>query len=367
MGFDNLMVAANGDYLVCHKADGSMPIGNGEVGLNVWAEPDGDLLFYISRTDSWSECNRLLKLGRVRVHLSPNPFATGQAFRQELKLRDGQIVITAGDATLRVFVDAAAPVIYVCGTSKTPRTVTATYETWRTSRRVLNGLELSSSWTMQAAPESIEVAESADHCINAANGGVLVWHRNESSIVPLTLKHQGLASLAAIADDPLLHRTFGAAMIGEDFIPAGTNTLQTAQPVKQFELSIATHTAQTATIGEWQERIPSIVKADEAAARTTEWWNEPELDFRRGKTITQTGKSSYAATWRGFRWRQPLSWRVRQCRRRAARAVGRRDCKTIGGKTGNQNHGSTGGHFTGERFHGGGVDQARTGRKRTNL
>lgn len=256
------------------NAAGSMPIGNGEVGLNVWAEPNGDLLFYISRTDSWSECNRLLKLGRVRVHLSPNPFATGQAFRQELKLRDGQIVITAGDATLRVFVDAAAPVIYVCGTSKTPRTVTATYETWRTSRRVLNGLELSSSWTMQAAPESIEVAESADHCINAANGGVLVWHRNESSIVPLTLKHQGLASLAAIAGDPLLHRTFGAAMSGEDFIPAGTNTLQTAQPVKQFELSIATHTAQTATIGEWQERIPSIVKADAAAARTTEWWNE---------------------------------------------------------------------------------------------
>ena len=103
------------------NAAGSMPIGNGEVGLNVWVEENGDLLFYIARTDAWSECNRLLKLGRIRVSLSPNPFAKGKPFRQELKLRDGQIVITAGDATLRVFVDANAPVIYVTGESTNAR------------------------------------------------------------------------------------------------------------------------------------------------------------------------------------------------------------------------------------------------------
>jgi hypothetical protein len=113
-------------------AAGSMPIGNGEVGLNLWVEPNGDLLFYIARTDAWSECNRLLKLGRVRVSLSPNPFTTAQPYRQELKLGDGQVVINAGDATLRVFVDTCAPVIYVMGESKTPRAVTAIWETWRT-------------------------------------------------------------------------------------------------------------------------------------------------------------------------------------------------------------------------------------------
>ena len=55
------------------NAAGSMPIGNGEVGLNVWVEPSGDLLFYIARTDAWSECNRLLKLGRIRVRITPMP------------------------------------------------------------------------------------------------------------------------------------------------------------------------------------------------------------------------------------------------------------------------------------------------------
>lgn len=32
----------------------SMPLGNGDLGLNVWVEKDGDLLFYISNTDAWT-------------------------------------------------------------------------------------------------------------------------------------------------------------------------------------------------------------------------------------------------------------------------------------------------------------------------
>jgi len=35
MGFDNLMVAANGDLLICHKSDGNMPIGNCVSGLDL--------------------------------------------------------------------------------------------------------------------------------------------------------------------------------------------------------------------------------------------------------------------------------------------------------------------------------------------
>ncbi|MCA1597379.1 MAG: DUF5703 domain-containing protein, partial [Chloroflexi bacterium] len=36
-------------------AAGSMPLGNGELGINLWAEKNGDLLFYLSRSDSLSE------------------------------------------------------------------------------------------------------------------------------------------------------------------------------------------------------------------------------------------------------------------------------------------------------------------------
>lgn len=253
-------------------ASGSMPIGNGEVGLNVWVEADGDLVFYISRTDAWSECSRLLKLGRVRVKLSPNPFAKGIPFQQRLKLRDGQIVISAGDETLHVFVDAGAPVIYVTGAGRTPRTVTATIESWRTEKRVLTGQELASSWTMQGAPAGIKVWESADVFTNSP-GSVTWYHRNEYSIVPLTLKQQGLESLAGLVPDPLLYRTFGGRMAGVGFVSEDDHTLKTAKPVKQFSLAIATHAAQTKNAGEWERQIVKPVRAATAMHRTATWWN----------------------------------------------------------------------------------------------
>ena len=253
-------------------AAGSMPIGNGEVGLNVWVEANGDLRFYISRTDAWSECNRLLKLGCVRVQLSPNPFVNGINFRQTLKLRDGQIEITAGDATLRVFVDAEAPVIFVVGFGQSPRTVTATLENWRTEKRVLTGEELASSWTMQEAPARIEVWESADVVVSTP-ASVTWYHRNEYSIVPLALKHQGLESLAHLVRDPLLQRTFGGRMTGPGFVSEGSHTLKSARPAKEFSLCLATHTAQTRDVDEWRRQIVPAPDAKIAARRTAAWWN----------------------------------------------------------------------------------------------
>ena len=32
------------------NAHGSMPLGNGDVGMNAWVEPSGDLVFYVSKT-----------------------------------------------------------------------------------------------------------------------------------------------------------------------------------------------------------------------------------------------------------------------------------------------------------------------------
>ena len=67
------------------NAAGSMPCGGGDVGLNVWVE-NGDLLFYIARSGAFDENNSLLKLGRIRLTLSPNPWKNGR-LRQELTLR----------------------------------------------------------------------------------------------------------------------------------------------------------------------------------------------------------------------------------------------------------------------------------------
>ena len=74
---------------------GSMPIGNGSCGLNVWVEENGDLCFYIGRTDSWGDNGRLLKVGKVRITCDPPLVSFATEFKQELDLETGTIRITA--------------------------------------------------------------------------------------------------------------------------------------------------------------------------------------------------------------------------------------------------------------------------------
>ena len=51
----------------------SMPVGGGDIGCNVWVE-NGDILFYMSRSGTFDENNTMLKLGRTKIDLDPNPF-----------------------------------------------------------------------------------------------------------------------------------------------------------------------------------------------------------------------------------------------------------------------------------------------------
>ena len=81
-------------------SNGSMPLGNGDIGVNAWVEPNGDLVFFISKTDAWTDSGRLVKLGLVRVRLDP-PLDTTHGFRQELKLRKGCIEIRSQKSEVR--------------------------------------------------------------------------------------------------------------------------------------------------------------------------------------------------------------------------------------------------------------------------
>ena len=121
----------------------SMPTGNGDIGLNVWVEPTGDLCFFIAKTDSWgapspTEKNAwikdggvLMKLGKVRVSVNPNPLTQGAPFQQILRLNNSEILVKEGDVHLRVWVDANHPVIRVESKSVSPVTVKVTLSNWR--------------------------------------------------------------------------------------------------------------------------------------------------------------------------------------------------------------------------------------------
>ncbi len=238
------------------NAAGFMPVGNGDLGLNVWVEPDGDLFLYMGKTDAWDGFGRLLKLGRLRLALTPNPFLAGQPFRQELDLREGAVKITAGvpgqEVSLRVWVDANRPVAHVEAWAKQAVSLKVSLESWRTVKRPLTPQE---SGGIDGLGKDQPAWVEADVLVPGLERQLVWYQRNQVSICPATLRLQGLESLLGQTRDPLLDRTFGAVAQGAGLTNGSPAALCSVQPARQFDVQIHTLTAQTATAQAWQDQL----------------------------------------------------------------------------------------------------------------
>jgi alpha-L-fucosidase 2 len=260
-------------------SSGSMPTGNGDIGLNVWVERGGDLLFYIGKTDAWDENARLAKLGKVRVRFDPNPFAEGRPFRQVLRLRQGEIEIRAGrpgsTVTIRVWVDANQPVVRVEADGEQPLTMRASLEVWRTKPREIKGTEAGSAWGL-AKP----LIAQPDTVLPASRDRVVWYHRVASSLWRETLDQQGLGDWADGASDPMLNLTFGGLIRGRGLVGAGDMSLRSSSPGTRHLVSIYALTAQTATPEEWVRQLEQLAdSADrkplpESWKAHLKWWGE---------------------------------------------------------------------------------------------
>lgn len=265
---------------------GSMPVGNGEIGANVWVETNGDLLFYLSRTDAWSENCRLLKLGRVRVTLTPNPLQEGCTFSQTLDVERGEIIVrfNAGkqDVAIRFAVDALHPVVTVDINTVQPVEAMVSLEHWRKQRRELKGAEAHSAYgLLPAGGESLMVEPitvEPDRIMAGQKDRVVWYHRNERSIWKANLALQALETVAENQTDPLLHRTFGALIEGKGLISHSDTTLKSAQPTNRIHMAIYALTAQTETAAAWLTQVESDARRIDALSRdqrlTTHraWW-----------------------------------------------------------------------------------------------
>lgn len=241
---------------------GSMPAGNGDIGINVWAEKNGDVIFYLAKTDAWSENARLLKLGKVRLSLTPNPFKEEGSFNQELILKDGNIRIEAGDksdkVTIDVWVDANHPVVEVDVSSKLPIAVKATMESWRTeSRQMDNPTELHSAYGLHGKGAPVVIVEK-DTLLSGYSDKIIWAHRNERSIWANNLRLQALDEYIKGNTDPLMHRTFGALMESSELEKNGPTSLSSNGKIKSFSLSVLTHTSQTNTLDTWAAQLMAI-------------------------------------------------------------------------------------------------------------
>ena len=271
---------------------GSMPLGNGDIGLNVWIEDGGDLLFYISKTDAFDGNHVLRKLGRVRVAITPNPFAAGLPFRQTLELHKARIAVQAGRpgaaVTLEVWVDANHPVIHMRGRSDLPIEARVSVESLRPQRQVES---LASAYAQPGTPDVL-LADKADR---------LLWcFRNESSMWPARLAQEGLGELAKRMKDPLLHRTFGALAHGPGLVRHSANALTTAAKTNTLDLSIHVLNEQSDTMEQWQAQLDKQAAAADNLDPTETWtahcqwwgdfWQRSHIvvgGCEQAKTITQ--------------------------------------------------------------------------------
>jgi len=258
------------------QAADSMPMGNGSLGINLWAEASGDVYFYLSRNDSFSGVSQLCKVGRIRLELSPNPFTEGRAFKQELDLENGICRISAGEGENRfellVFVDADAPVVHLLGNSSQPIQATAHVESWRTEdREVTRGAVR----TLDKGPDPI--IQRADTFPDMGQQSVAWYHRvEEAPAFEETVRIQSLESIRDVMWNPLLHNTFGGYLMADGFEARDERTYAMKRPMQAFHLRVASPGEQTESAQDWLALAEGISKeaadAETAIKRTRQWW-----------------------------------------------------------------------------------------------
>lgn len=249
----------------------SMPLGNGDLGLNVWTEADGAVLFYIGKTDAWSEAQNteLVKLGRVRVVLTPNPFAAATDFRQTLRAESAELTVSGGGASLRLWVDANANLVRGEVASDRPVTLAVSLDPWRVEP---NG------------------KVTADVIVPDEKQRVVWYHRNASVGV----------------QRPLADRTFGGAIWGEGLERTDLRTLRSSAPAGRHAFVLAAHTESAGPLGTWTAALERLVAtaratAPEAAWREhAAWWSA----FWKRSRIDVDGDAAAAQVSEGYAWQR---------------------------------------------------------------
>ncbi len=263
----------------------SMPCGGGEIGLNVWAE-DGDILFYLARSSAFDENNALLKLGRVRLHLSDANF--NNVFSQKLTLNDGSVTFRGDNNTVvRFWVDVFHPVVHIDISGDKAQSAKVTYENWRTNDYALSG-EDAHLCGMKGTKDSIYIRPDS---VCYDNNQILFYHRNRNDFIfQQTVDCEELQDIKDRLWNPVKNRTFGGLIQGTGLVADKTGngryadtdykywSLTTKEPRKALSITITTNIEQTTTVDEWRQNLNKIQKrqlantdTDRKASR--KWWN----------------------------------------------------------------------------------------------
>jgi len=245
------------------NASGQMPLGNGDIAAGVYAIEDGDLYLLLAKNDAYTYNGDIFKTGRVRVSLSPSPFAKGKAFKQTLDLTTGSIRIEADGVKLRIWADANRPVYHVQVNSPRDLAVTAKPELWKRFDDC--------RYNVSRAPIA-----KATQDVRLERKGKLLWYFpvGDRSVYASEMKYYNVPQMISKFPDPYRFNTFGnllecPELALKDGALAGKG--------KTFDIRIHALTMQAPKTSTWIETIErqagrTMDVADDWKAHCR-WWS----------------------------------------------------------------------------------------------
>lgn len=240
---------------------GSMPVGGGNIQLNAWSE-GGDILFYMGSTDSYLDNGYTLgKLGRVRLNFHPNPFE--DTFRQELHLKESEVVFTGDNGfKLTLWVDVFNPVVHAEMTSDISVEVRTGYETWRLDQEYLDNK-------------------------------ILFYHRNPATNTALEkmVEAQKADSFRDKITDPIVNLTSGGLIYADHFVPFAADSgvymgtpyktlqIKSEKPLKKMDLRVALRIEQDPSLEKWIGQLNRLADKTRGTekddrSKSLDWWCE---------------------------------------------------------------------------------------------
>jgi Domain of unknown function (DUF5703) len=273
-----------------NNASESMPCGGGDIGMNVWVEK-GELFVYVARSGNFDENNALMKTGRIKVKLSPNPFEGG-SFEQRLHLQQGYVTIKGVSnsvaAEIKIWADVFHPVAHIEVNSNKKIYVEAAYESWRYQDRIITNREnWGNSWKWGAPKNNVYKKD----VIGFNSNSVIFYHHNSSeTIFDVVVKQQRMDTVKEQLYNPLSQLVFGGVLTGKNFIAAETYTgvyagtdfkgwtIRSMSALKSHSLELYLHNAQVQNIPSWKQSHDSLQKKmpnnKTAFQQTQQWWKQ---------------------------------------------------------------------------------------------
>ncbi|WP_437919009.1 DUF5703 domain-containing protein [Sphingobacterium sp. LRF_L2] len=268
----------------------SMPVGGGDIGLNAWVE-QGDILFYLGKSGAFDEHNTLLKLGRVRLKLSPNPFEAGD-FKQELQLEQGRLLIQGESKGLRakvlLWVDVHSPNVHVEVDANRQIDVEATYESWRYKDLHPRKKENNANSWKWAPPKPVVTYKDS---VRVQRDAIVFYHQNrDSTAFDIVVQQQQLDAVKDSLFNPLFRLTSGGMLQGDDMFFAGKQegkyldtdfkgwTLRSKKPRKKHHVQVTLLVDQVDEFAEWEKQLLHLASPKTALVvrrkQTETWWED---------------------------------------------------------------------------------------------